>query len=106
MNNQAMDNLVIKIREIMESSKQNLIREVNSVMLHTYWQIGHIIVEHEQNGELKAQYGTKLLVELSKRLTKEIGKGYSRSNLYSMREFYWGIQFSRRRLENCLGRII
>ena len=88
MKAKVMDSLVIKIREIMESSKQNLVREVNTVMLHTYWQIGHIIVEYEQNGELKAQYGTKLLVELSKRLTKEIGKGYSRSNLYNMREFY------------------
>ena len=57
-------------------------------MLHTYWQIGHIIVEYEQNGEQKAQYGTKLLVELSKRLTKEIGESFSRSNLYNMREFY------------------
>jgi len=83
-----MDLIVAEIRTIMDEARANVSREINTTMLNTYWQIGRIIVEREQNGSLKAQYGTKLLPELSKRLTKELGKGYSLSNLYNMRELY------------------
>jgi len=72
----------------MDAARANLSREVNTTMLNTYWQIGRTIVEREQNGNLKAEYGKKLLPELSKRLTAELGRGYSRSNLYNMRELY------------------
>jgi predicted nuclease of restriction endonuclease-like (RecB) superfamily len=88
MSSNAMDLLVAEIRAIMEAARANLSREVNTTMLNTYWQVGRTIVEREQNGELKAQYGAKLLTELSKRLSKELGRGYSRSNLYNMRELY------------------
>ena len=88
MSNNAMDLLVAEIRTIMETARASLSREINTTMLDTYWQVGRIIVEREQNGELKAQYGAKLLTELSKRLSKELGRGYSRSNLYNMRELY------------------
>ncbi|MDR2719311.1 MAG: PDDEXK nuclease domain-containing protein [Nitrososphaerota archaeon] len=83
-----MDLLITEIRAIMETARTNIVHEINNTMLNTYWQIGRIIVEREQNGNLKAQYGKKLLPELSKRLTNELGKGYSRSNLYNMRELY------------------
>jgi len=83
-----MDLLVAEIRAIMETARENVSREINTTMLATYWQVGRTIVEREQNGRLKAEYGKKLLPELSKRLTKELGKGYSRSNLYNMRELY------------------
>ena len=86
MNNQ-MELLVNTIKQIMETTKNSIVREVNLAMLNAYWQIGHLIVEHEQYGEIKAQYGSKLLVELSKQLSNELGRGYSRSNLYNMREF-------------------
>jgi predicted nuclease of restriction endonuclease-like (RecB) superfamily len=88
MSRNEMDMLVAEIRAIMEAARANLSREVNTTMLNTYWQVGRTIVEREQNGNLKAQYGKKLLLELSKRLTKELGRGYSRSNLYNMRELY------------------
>jgi predicted nuclease of restriction endonuclease-like (RecB) superfamily len=88
MSNNEMDLLVAEIRAIMETARANLSREVNTTMLNTYWQVGRTIVEREQNGDLKAQYGAKLLTELSKRLSKELGRGYSRSNLYNMRELY------------------
>ncbi|MDR2648001.1 MAG: DUF1016 N-terminal domain-containing protein [Oscillospiraceae bacterium] len=88
MSNNEMDMLVAEIRAIMEAARTNLSREVNTTMLNTYWQVGRTIVEREQNGNLKAQYGKKLLIELSKRLTTELGRGYSRSNLYNMRELY------------------
>ncbi|MDR1230844.1 MAG: PDDEXK nuclease domain-containing protein, partial [Spirochaetaceae bacterium] len=83
-----MDLLVAEIRAIMETARTNVSREINTTMLSTYWQVGRTIVEREQNGSLKAQYGKKLLSELSKRLTQELGKGYSRSNLYNMRGLY------------------
>jgi len=88
MNISEMDTLVAEIRAIMDAARANLSREVNTTMLNTYWQIGRTIVEREQNGNLKAEYGKKLLPELSKRLTAELGRGYSRSNLYNMRELY------------------
>jgi predicted nuclease of restriction endonuclease-like (RecB) superfamily len=88
MNHNELDVLVAEIRAIMETARANLSREINTTMLSTYWQVGRTIVEREQNGNLKAKYGKKLLPELSKRLTVELGRGYSRSNLYNMRELY------------------
>ncbi len=88
MEQTAMDRWVAEIKQIMESARQRLAGNVNSIMLNTYWQLGQSIVENEQNGELKAQYGKRVLTELSKRLTIELGRGYSKSNLYNMRDFY------------------
>ncbi|MDR0355981.1 MAG: PDDEXK nuclease domain-containing protein, partial [Deltaproteobacteria bacterium] len=84
----AMDLLATEIRAIMAAARANLSREVNKTMLDTYWQVGRIIVEREQNGELKSQHDAKLLTELSKRLSRKLGRGYSRSNLCNMRELY------------------
>jgi predicted nuclease of restriction endonuclease-like (RecB) superfamily len=84
----AMDKWIEEIKEIMAKARQRIAYDVNGVMLDTYWQLGKSIVENEQNGELKAQYGKKVLVELSKRLTIELGRGYSRSNLYNMRDLF------------------
>ena len=83
-----MDIWIDEIRMIMEAARQRVARDVNTVMLEAYWHIGKSIVENEQNGEFKAQYGKQLLTELSKRLTLELGRGYSKSNLYNMRGFY------------------
>ncbi len=57
-------------------------------MVETYWNIGKYIVEFEQKGNIKAEYGKQLLVRLSKDLKLRLGKGYSRSNLYNMRKMY------------------
>jgi len=84
----AMDRWVDEIKAIMETARQKISSDMNIAMITTYWQLGKCIVTNEQNGELKAQYGQKLLVELSRRLTLELGKGYSKSNLYNMRDFY------------------
>ncbi|MCL2249240.1 MAG: PDDEXK nuclease domain-containing protein [Oscillospiraceae bacterium] len=83
-----MDNWINEIIEIMEAARIRVARDVNKTMLEAYWHIGKSIVEHGQDGELKAQYGRRVLAELSKRLSTELGKGYSRSNLYNMRDFY------------------
>jgi len=84
----AMDRWIEEIKEIMIKARQRIARDMNSVMLDTYWQVGRSIVENEQNGELKAQYGKRILAELSKRLTLELGRGYSKSNLYNIRDLY------------------
>lgn len=57
-------------------------------MVETYWNIGKYIIEFEQKGKIKAEYGKKLLLRLSKDLKLRLGKGYSRSNLYNMRKLY------------------
>ncbi len=57
-------------------------------MVETYWNIGKYIIEFEQKGNIKAEYGKQLLVRLSKDLKLRLGKGYSRSNLYNMRKMY------------------
>jgi hypothetical protein len=57
-------------------------------LLHAYWEIGRAIVENEQNGNVSPEYGKKLYAQLSKELTKEFGKGFSRSNLFNVRNFY------------------
>lgn len=88
MEQTAMDRWVAEIKQIMERARQRLAGDVNSIMLDTYWRLGQSIVENEQDGELKAQYGKRVLTELSKRLTIELGRGYSKSNLYNMRDFY------------------
>ena len=54
-----MDLLITEIRAIMETARTNIVHEINNTMLNTYWQIGRVIVEREQNGNLKAQYGKK-----------------------------------------------
>lgn len=63
-------------------------QQVNTELLATYWHIGRIIVEYEQKNEIRAEYGKQTLKELSKVLTDEFGKGFSRSNLQNMRAFY------------------
>jgi len=88
MSTTAMDVWVKEIKEIMESARMQVASDVNRIMIETYWRLGRSIIEHEQDGELKAQYGKRILSELSKRLSLELGKGYSRSNLYNMRGFY------------------
>ncbi|GAB4314182.1 MAG: hypothetical protein Kow0059_05800 [Candidatus Sumerlaeia bacterium] len=57
--------------------------------MQTYWQIGRYIVEFEQKGNVKAEYGSELLDRLSRDLTAEFGKGFSRSNLFQIRQFYF-----------------
>lgn len=81
-------NLYKDIKSIIEESKKLVARSVNTVMLQAYWNIGRRIVEEEQNGNSRAEYGSVLLKSLSKELTKEYGKGFSKSNLFSMRRFY------------------
>ena len=86
--NTVLEDLILNIEETVKRAKENLAGVVNSTMTETYWLIGKYIVESEQNGSIKAAYGSKLLTTLSKELTLRLGKGYSRPNLNNMRKFY------------------
>ena len=74
--------------EEKKKSRINLRKTVNTFMVSTYFEVGKLIVEEEQNGEERAKYGKNIIENLSKKLTKEYGKGFSRRNLEYMRKFY------------------
>ena len=80
--------MILEIRELLENARKNVAQQVNTQLLTTYWNIGRIIVEYEQQNQIRADYGKQTLKELSKELTREFGKGFSRSNLQNMRAFY------------------
>lgn len=76
-----------EIKQLLILARQKTISTVNTAMVHTYWQIGKIIVD-AQGGDTKASYGDRLIEALAHRLTAEFGKGFKRSNLRNMRQFY------------------
>ena len=80
--------LVDEIETAVSNAKKEIAEKVNSVITETYWKIGKHIVEFEQDGNVKAAYGSKLLTTLSHQLTLRLGRGYSRPNLNNMRKFY------------------
>ena len=82
------ENLVNEIRQLLTEARARGARQVNAELLATYWNIGRLIVEYEQNGEIRAEYGKQVLRALAKRLTGEFGKGFSVSNIQYMRRFY------------------
>lgn len=83
-----IDDIFRDIKELIVKSRAEVTREVNKKLLLTYWSIGKIIVEKEQDGDVTPEYGKKIYLTLSKKLTKEFGKGFSRSNIFNMRNFY------------------
>ena len=76
------------IRELLEAARHASARTVNAFMTATYWEIGRRIVEFEQGGEKRAEYGEALLERLSKDLTLRYGRGFARPNLIRFRQFY------------------
>ena len=82
------DNIYFNIKEILEDARQQAFRAVNFYMVQAYWQIGKVIVEKEQKGEERAEYGKALVERLSKKLTNEFGKGFNKTNIWYMKQFY------------------
>jgi hypothetical protein len=80
--------LVSDIGELLEAARRTTTRSVNAIMTATYWEIGRRIVEFEQRGAERAQYGKELLKRLSAELTARFGRGFSRHNLARFRNFY------------------
>ena len=86
---QISDNsLYNKISSILEESRKFVATTVNTAMVQTYFEIGRLIVEEEQHGNVRAEYGKETLKNLSIKLTANYGKGFSQRNLEQMRQFY------------------
>lgn len=86
--------LIEQIGQLLSEGRQKAAQSVNTILVKTYWGIGRYIVEFEQNGNEKAEYGSKLFDRLSKDLTERFGKGFGRSNLLYMRKLYLSFQIS------------
>ena len=82
------NNYINEIKTILKNARQKAYTAVNSAMVEAYWEIGRRIVEEEQNGKERAEYGKEILQNLSKELTEEFGKGYSYRTLREIRQFY------------------
>jgi|APSaa5957512622_1039677.scaffolds.fasta_scaffold19499_2 predicted nuclease of restriction endonuclease-like (RecB) superfamily len=77
-----------EIREVIRHAQSKLVKSVNRTMVLTYWEIGRRIVEEEQNGENRAQYGKALIANLAAKLSDEFGKSFDKRNILYMRQFY------------------
>lgn len=82
------NNLYGDIKTILQQARQNAYRAVNFSMVVAYWHIGKRIVEFEQGGNMRAGYGDTLIEELSKKITRDFGKGFSVANIKNFRQFY------------------
>ncbi|CAD0223887.1 DUF1016 N-terminal domain-containing protein [Chryseobacterium sp. JV274] len=82
------DFLFQSVKEIIKQSREKVFRIANSTLLLTYWKIGKLIVEDEQQGKERAEYGKYTLKKLSQKFTLEFGKGFDYTNLSNMRKFY------------------
>lgn len=82
------ESFINDIKALINEAHQHVVRSVNTVMVITYWEIGRRIVEEEQNGSNRAEYGKYIIESLSKALTDEFGKGFGETNLKYFRQFY------------------
>lgn len=88
-NNKLIDgNLVENIKQIIYNSRKNVLQKINHQLIFAYWEIGKEIISNERNNGVDKQTSRQVILTLSKQLTKEIGKGFSRSNLFNMRKLY------------------
>lgn len=82
------ENFYNKVSNLLRLARKTVVQSVNKTIVNTYFEIGRLIVEEEQKGKSKAEYGKNLIHELSNKLTNEFGKGFSATNLKQMRTFY------------------
>lgn len=82
------ENLYTKVAELLKRAQNTVVQAVNKTMVLTYFEIGKMIVEEEQKGKERAEYGQQLIDELSAKLLNEFGKGFSSTNIKQMRSFY------------------
>lgn len=87
-NTSNLDQIFHRIKVVLTQARAQAWQAVNTAMVSSYWEIGRIIVEEEQKGQSRAEYGKRLLDVLSERLTSEFGKGVDRTNVAKMRSFY------------------
>jgi len=84
------DDLFADVAEFIEEARRSAARSVNALMTATYWLVGRRIVEQEQGGKTRADYGEAVLKQLSADLTNRFGRGFSERNLEQMRAFHLG----------------
>lgn len=82
------DSFVEEVKTLVERGRRYAYESVNSIMISTYWEIGKRIVEEEQNGKNRANYGKQLIEQLSVHLTRDYGSGFSSRYLRAFRQFY------------------
>jgi hypothetical protein len=92
------------IKLLIEKSRKQVVQNVNTTMVFTYFQIGRMIVKKQQGGKERAKYAKETITTLSEQLTAEYGKGYSTSNLEYFRQFY--IPINTAFPKQCLGNLI
>jgi predicted nuclease of restriction endonuclease-like (RecB) superfamily len=88
MNDAVSVDLYASIKEIITNARSSVNRTINTAMVHSYWHIGRLIMENEQQGAERAGYGEAIIENLSRKLTDEFGKGFTATNLKYMRQFY------------------
>ena len=87
-NDVIINDMYNQISDIITANKNKMVYQINNTLIENNFMIGKIIVENEQNGNIRAEYGKEILMKLSKKLTNKFGSGYSRSGLQNMRLFY------------------
>lgn len=85
---ESLDQVYGRIKDVLTQARSRAWQTINAAMVTSYWEVGRIIIEEEQRGKARAEYGTQLLKSLSERLSTEFGKGFDRTNLQNMRAFY------------------
>ncbi len=91
-----IDSLISNISDLVKVAHAKVLQSVNHIMVITYFEIGRMIVEEEQNGKERADYGKQLLYDVSQRLTTDFGKGFSETNLRQMRNFFLAYQIQQK----------
>ena len=76
-----------QVKNVLQAARNRVYASANSAMVHAYWNIGRLIIEHQGSAD-RAEYGSQLIRELSKQLTADFGKGFTEANLRNMRQFY------------------
>lgn len=82
------DDLYLQIENLLKEGRKSVLKKVNQLMVYTYFEIGKLILESEQKGNERAEYGKEVLKNLSEKLSKAFGRGFSVDNLANMRKFY------------------
>lgn len=98
--------LIQEIRQVILSARNYVARNIDTVQVLTNYEIGHRIVEHEQKGSKRAEYGKEILKDLSEKLTAEFGRGFSEDNLSNIRKFYMVYREQKQISETASGKLL
>ncbi|HEX5271521.1 MAG TPA: DUF1016 N-terminal domain-containing protein [Gemmataceae bacterium] len=99
------DRLLSGISQLLEQGRQSAVRSVNAILAATYWQVGRQIVEHEQGGQERAEYGEEVVDRLARDLTARFGRGFSRRNVFQMKAFFLGWELGQTTSDQCQARV-